>query len=113
MAFVPNPDAVQQFRIASSNYDAQFGRTAGGTLSVSIKGGTNKYHVVLYWYNKNTIDSANTFDQNRVGNQRTAYNQNNPGLEFDGPVVIPHLYNGRNKTFFMYSYEIWRDSIPS
>jgi hypothetical protein len=113
MAFVPNPDAVQEFRIASSNYDAQFGRTAGGTMSVSIKAGTNKYHGVLYWYNKNTIDSANTFDQNRVGNKRTAYNQNNPGLELDGPLVIPHLYNGHNKTFFMYSYEIWRDSIPS
>ncbi len=113
MAFVPPPDAVQEFRISTSNYDAQYGRTAGGTMSVSIKAGTNKYHGVLYWYNKNTITSANTFDQNRIGNKRTAYNQNNPGLQFDGPVVIPHVYNGKNKTFFMYSYELWRDSIPS
>ena len=44
---------------------------------------------------------------------RAAYHQNNPGFEFDGPVVIPHLYNGHNRTFFMYGYEIWRDSIPT
>jgi hypothetical protein len=113
MAFVPTPEAVQQFRISSNNFDAQYGRTAGGTMSVSIKSGTNAPHGVVYWYNQNTIDSANKFDLNRAGLKRTAYNQNNPGLEFDGPVVIPHLYNGRNRTFFMYSYEIWRDSIPT
>jgi hypothetical protein len=113
MAFVPNPDAVSEFRIQTSNYDAQYGRTAGGTISLSLKAGTNQYHGVAYWYNKNTIGSANTFDQNRLGNKRTAYNQNQPGVELDGPVVIPHLYDGHNRTFFMYSYELWRDSIPS
>jgi hypothetical protein len=113
MAFVPNQDAVSEFRMQASNYDAQYGRTAGGTMSVSIKNGTNKYHGVAYWYDKNTILTANTFDQNRVGNGRAAYHQNEPGLELDGPVVIPHLYNGRNRTFFMYSLELWRDAIPS
>jgi hypothetical protein len=113
MAFVPNQDAVSEFRMQASNYDAQYGRTAGGTMTVSIKNGSNKYHGVAYWYNKNTILAANTFDQNRVGKGRAAYHQNEPGVEFDGPVVIPHLYNGRNKTFFMYSLELWRDAIPS
>jgi hypothetical protein len=113
MGFVPPPDAVQQFRISSNNYDAQYGRTSGGTMSVSIKSGTNKYHGAIYWYNQNTVTSANKFDLNRAGLKRTAYNQNNPGLQLDGPIVIPHIYNGRNKTFFMYSYEIWRDSIPT
>lgn len=113
MAFVPTPEAVQEFRISSNNYDAQYGRTAGGTMSVAIKGGTNQYHGVLYWYNQNTIDAANKFDLNRAGLKRTAYNQNNPGLEFDGPIRIPHVYDGKNKTFFMYSFEMWRDSIPT
>ena len=76
MAFVPNQDAVSEFRIASNNYDAQYGRTAGGTMSVSIKAGTNQYHGAAYWYNKNTVLTANTFDQNRVGNGRAAYHQN-------------------------------------
>jgi hypothetical protein len=110
--FVPTPEAVSEFKIASNNYDAQYGRTSGGTLTVSIKNGTNQLHGAVYWLNKNTILTANTFDSNRIGNPRAAYHENNPGLEFDGPVVIPHLYNGRNKTFFMYSYEIWRDTLP-
>ena len=113
MAFVPNQDAVQEFRVQNSNYDAQYGRTSGGTISLITKGGTNQYHGAAYWYVKNTILSANTFDQNRIGNPRAAYQQNEPGVELDGPVVIPHLYDGHNKTFFMYSYELWRDTIPS
>ncbi|HKE26802.1 MAG TPA: TonB-dependent receptor [Bryobacteraceae bacterium] len=113
MAFVPNQDAVQEFRIQNSNYDAQYGRTSGGTISLITKGGTNRVHGAAYWYNKNTVLTANTFDQNRLGNGRAAYHQNEPGVELDGPVVIPHLYDGHNKTFFMYSYELWRDAIPS
>ncbi len=82
-------------------------------MTVSLKNGTNQLHGAVYWLDKNTILTANTFDQNRIGAARAAYHENNPGFEFDGPVVIPHLYNGRNKTFFMYGYEIWRDSIPT
>jgi len=112
-AFVPTPEAVSEFKMQSSNYDAQYGRTSGGTMTVSLKNGTNQIHGALYWLNKNTVDEANTFDQNRLGKPRAAFNENNPGMEFDGPVVIPHFYNGKNKTFFMYSYEIWRDAIPA
>jgi len=113
MAFVPNPDATQEFRIQTSNYDAQYGRTAGGTVSVSLKSGTNKFHGVAYWYNRNDALAANTLDANRIAAKRAAFKWNQPGFELDGPVVIPHVYNGRNKTFFMYSYEIIRDKIPS
>jgi hypothetical protein len=113
MGFVPTPEATQEFKIQSSNYDAQYGRTSGGTMTVSIKAGTNQLHGAVYWLDKNTILTANTFDQNRIGAKRAAYHENNPGIEFDGPVFIPHVYDGRNKTFFMYSYEIWRDSIPT
>jgi hypothetical protein len=113
MGFVPTPEAVSEFKIQSSNYDAQYGRTSGGTMTVSLKNGTNQLHGAVYWLDKNTILTANTFDQNRIGAVRAAYHENNPGIEFDGPVVIPHLYNGKNKTFFMYGYEIWRDSIPT
>jgi hypothetical protein len=113
MAFVPNPDATQEFRIETSNYDAQYGRTAGGTVSVSLKSGTNNYHGVAYWYSRNDALAANTLDANRINTKRAAFKWNQPGFELDGPIVIPHLYNGHNKTFFMYSYEIIRDKIPS
>jgi hypothetical protein len=112
MGFVPSPDATAQFRIQTSNYDAQYGRTAGGTMSVSIKAGTNKLHGVLYEYLRNDVLSANTSDANRLGITRTAFKWNQPGFELDGPVVIPHLYNGRNRSFFMYSYEMIRDKLP-
>jgi hypothetical protein len=113
MGFVPTPETVSEFKIQNSNYDAQYGRTSGGTMTVSTKNGTNQLHGAVYWLDKNTILTANTFDQNRIGATRAAYHENNPGFEFDGPVWIPHVYNGRNKTFFMYGYEIWRDSIPT
>ena len=85
-AFVPTPEAVSEYKIASSNYDAQYGRTSGGTMTVSIKNGTNQLHGAVYWLNKNTVLTANTFDANRLGTTRTPYHENNPGLEFDGPV---------------------------
>jgi hypothetical protein len=113
MGFVPTPEAVSQYKIQNSNYDAQYGRTSGGTMTVSVKNGTNKLHGGVYYLNKNTVLTANSFDGNRAGNPRPAYHQINPGLEIDGPVVIPHLYNGRNRTFFMWSYEIWRSAIPT
>jgi len=113
MGFVPNPDATQEFRIQTSNYDAQYGRTAGGTVSVSLKSGTNQLHGTVYEYNRNDALAANTLDSNRIGAKKAEFKWNQPGFELDGPVVIPHLYNGRNKTFFMYSYEIIRDKIPS
>jgi len=112
-AFVPSPDTVSEFRIQTNNYDAQYGRTAGGTISASLKSGTNKYHGTVYEYVRNTILSANTFDQNRIGIPRTAFHWNQPGLEIDGPLSLPHIYNGHNKTFFMYSYEKIMDEIPS
>lgn len=112
-AFVPSPDTVSEFRVQTNNYDAQYGRTAGGTISASLKSGTNKYHGTVYEYVRNTILSANTFDQNRIGKPRSDFHLNEPGLEIDGPVRFPHLYNGKNRTFFMYSYEKIMDAIPS
>jgi hypothetical protein len=112
MGFVPTPDATAEFRIQTSNYDAQYGRTSGGTISVSLKAGTNKFHGIIYEYLRNDVLAANTFDSNRLGVPRSAFKWNQPGFELDGPVVIPHLYNGRDRTFFMYSYEIVRDKLP-
>ena len=113
MGFVPTPESVSEFKIASNNYDAQYGRTSGGTMTVSLKNGTNQLHGAVYWLNKNTILTAQYLRPEPLGAKRAAYHENNPGFEFDGPVVIANLYNGRNKTFFMYGYEIWRDSIPT
>jgi hypothetical protein len=113
LAFVPSPDAVQEFRVQSNTYDAQFGRTGGGTINVSLKGGTNQLHGSLYHYFRNDILNANSFQNNANRVARTAFRWNQPGAVVDGPVYIPGLYNGRDKTFFMFNWEKIISSIPS
>src|SRR5262245_28984463 len=113
LSFVPSPDAVQEFRVQSNTYDAQFGRTGGGTINVSLKGGTNKLHGSLYHYFRNDVLNANSFQNNAARVGRAAFRWNQPGLVIDGPVWIPKLYNGRDKTFFMFSWEKIVSSIPA
>ncbi|MFN7928993.1 MAG: carboxypeptidase regulatory-like domain-containing protein [Blastocatellia bacterium] len=113
LSFVPSPDAVQEFKVQSNTYDAQFGRTGGGTINVSLKGGTNKFHGALYHFFRNDILNANVFQNNASGAARTAFRWNQPGLVFDGPIYIPKLYNGKDKTFFMFSWEKIKSSLPS
>jgi len=113
LAFVPSPDSVQEFRVQSNTYDAQFGRTGGGTINVSLRSGTNQLHGSLYHYFRNDILNANSFQNNANNNKRTAFRWNQPGLVIDGPVRIPKVYNGRDKTFFMFSWEKIISSIPA
>ncbi|HEX4947807.1 MAG TPA: TonB-dependent receptor [Blastocatellia bacterium] len=113
LAFVPSPDAVQEFKVQSNTYDAQFGRTGGGTINVSLKSGTNKFHGSLFHFFRNDILNANSFQNNAARAPRTAFRWNQPGVVFDGPVWIPGLYNGRDKTFFMFSWEKIISSLPS
>jgi Carboxypeptidase regulatory-like domain/TonB dependent receptor len=113
LSFVPSPDAVQEFRVQSNTYDAQFGRTGGGTINVSLKGGTNRLHGSLYHYFRNDVLNANSFENNAANVKRTAFRWNQPGLVIDGPVRIPGIYNGTDKTFFMFSWEKIISSLPS
>jgi Carboxypeptidase regulatory-like domain/TonB dependent receptor len=113
LAFVPSPDAVQEFRVQSNTYDAQFGRTGGGAINVSLKSGTNQLHGSLYHYFRNDILNANSFENNAAGAKRTAFRWNQPGAVINGPVWIPKVYDGRDKTFFMFSWEKIISSIPS
>ena len=113
MGYVPSPDATQQFKIQTNTYDAQYGRTSGGVISVSLKSGTNKLRGTLYEYFRHDVLNANLFQSNRVGAPKTGFRWNQPGLEVDGPVMIPRLYDGRGRTFFMYAWEAVRSSIPT
>ncbi|MBI1764531.1 MAG: TonB-dependent receptor [Acidobacteria bacterium] len=113
LSFVPSPDAVQEFKVQSNTYDAQFGRTGGGTINVSLKGGTNKFHGALYHFFRNDVLNANSFQNNAAGAPRTAFRWNQPGLVVDGPIRIPKVYNGQDKAFFMFSWEKIKSSLPS
>ena len=112
LSFVPSPDATEEFKVQTNNYDAQYGRTAGGVVNVSLKSGTNALHGSMYYYLRHDKLNANAFESNWAGVKRSAFRWSQPGVQFDGPVVIPKLYNGRNRTFFMFSWEKIKSKIP-
>ena len=112
LSFVPSPDATAEFRVQTSIYDAQYGRTGGGVVNVVVKSGTNQFHGALYEYYRDEALNANTFDANRAGQSKPGLYWNQPGASLDGPVKIPGLYDGKDKTFFMYNWEQIRSEVP-
>ena len=103
----PPMDAIQEFRVATGN-SAEYGRSAGANVNLSIKSGTRDLHGSAYWYVRNDKFDANEFFANRQGSGKVPFRQNQYGLSAGGPVVIPKLYNGRDKTFWFASWEGFR-----
>ncbi len=103
----PPMDAIQEFRVATGN-SAEYGRSAGANVNLSIKSGTRDLHGSAYWYVRNDKFDANEFFANRQGRGKVPFRQNQYGLAFGGPVVIPKLYQGRDKTFWFASWEGFR-----
>jgi outer membrane receptor protein involved in Fe transport len=101
----PNPDAVAEFRVLESNYSAEYGRNAGGVVSVVTKSGTNTLHGTGFDFIRNEDFDANTFFNNQQGVDRQILKRNQFGATVGGPVVLPHVVDGRNKLFFFFSYE--------
>jgi hypothetical protein len=112
LAYVPPVEATQEFRVQSNVYDAQMGRTAGGVVNVSIKPGGNRFHGAAYEYLRRTDLNANLFASNAAGQPRAPRNVDQYGGEVDGPVHIPHLYDGKDRTFFMFALEQYREITP-
>ena len=113
LSFVPSPDAVSEIRIQTNTYDAQYGRTGGGTIAVSVRSGTNQPHGTAYFYNRNKALNANLFENKTNGLPKSDVYHRQPGFTFGGPIVLPKLYDGRSKTFFFYSYEHLTSAIPN
>jgi hypothetical protein len=112
VAFMPPPDAIQEFRVQMNAYDASIGRQAGGTIQMSLKSGTSQYHGSLYEFNQNNILNAKLFQTNLTGGALPPVHYNEYGGTFGGPAWIPKLYNGRQKTFFFINYDGIRNSDP-
>src|SRR5882762_1246233 len=113
IAYVPPVDSVQEFKIVTNSYDAQYGRTAGGVVNVSLKSGTNAFHGSLYEFaRRKELDSNEYYF--KVNNQaKPDHKLDQYGFVLDGPVRIPGLYDGRNKTFFMFNYEGYKEATPN
>jgi Carboxypeptidase regulatory-like domain len=115
----PSVDAIGEFKVITSTLPAEFGRTTGGIESFSTKGGTNKFHGEVYEIFRNTALDANNWGNDYYLTQsppdpsvfQTPLDrQNDYGGTFGGPVIIPHLYNGKDKTFFFFSWEQYRQT---
>jgi len=112
IAYVPPVDAVQEFRIQTNSYDAQYGHTSGGIVNVSLKSGTNDFHGTLYEYYRRKFLDANSFQNNATGSEKGNHYLDQFGGQVAGPVWIPKVYNGKNKTFFLFAYERYREDTP-
>src|SRR6187402_263511 len=125
----PSVEAIQEFKLTTFNPSAEFGRTTGGVESFATKAGTNSYHGSVYDIFRNEALDANTYFNNGRKSlclaaattatdaaacqnlyRRPSNKQNDYGLSLGGPVVIPHLYNGRQRSFFFFSWEQFRQN---
>src|SRR5260370_6255789 len=104
-AYSPPPGVVQEVQVQTASCDASYGYMTGGAVNMSLKSGTNEIHGQVYYFNQTPLCDANRFFLNRVGTPKIAYKAHRWGGSVSGPVDIPKIYNGRNKTFFMYGYE--------
>lgn len=118
-AFAPPTELVAEFKVQTATYDASLGRSPGGSINVVLRSGANQPHVALYWFHNNQhLQSLDVFHRQALYNPATgpvtdakiaSVNPRNIlnrfGATFSGPVVVPKVYDGRNKTFWIFSFE--------
>jgi len=102
---IPTPDSIGEFRVESGVLTADKGRYAGGIITMQTQSGTNDYHGRAFFYFRNENLNSNDWTSNSLGNPRQAFDQKNYGLAVGGPLRIPHLYNGKDRTFFYAAWE--------
>src|ERR1051326_1977603 len=127
IALVPSVDAVQEIKIQTNSFDAQYGKTAGGIVNVSLKSGTNQFHGTAYEFARRIAWDANSFQNNARGADKRGCVPSDTlclkdaqghfldqyGGTIGGPIIFPKLYNGRNKSFFFGAYEGYREGTPT
>ena len=105
-------DDLQEFRVQSSTYSAEYGRNPGGQFAFETKSGTNQWHGTAYDYVRNGFFDAQDWFNDYFGLTQPILRQNDFGGTLGGPVELPHLYQGKDKTFFFVSYEGLRLAAP-
>ncbi len=122
-AYVVKPpvDAIREFKVQTSNYSSEFGRAAGAVVNAVLKSGTNQVHGDAWEFIRNDAMDGTDFFLNAGGQKKGEFRRNQFGFTIGGPVWIPHVYNGKNKTFIFGDYEGTRirqavpfvDSVPT
>jgi hypothetical protein len=111
-----NPDAVGEVKILTSNYQAEYGKAAGGIVTVTTKGGGQDFHVDARWFHRHDSLNANSFFNNAQGHPRSLYRYNYYGFDVSGPIFLPQKLGGFNRTrtklFFFYNEEWYKQLTP-
>ena len=110
--YTPPADIVQEFKVQTMPFDASVGHTQGGVTSITLKSGGNQFHGTVYDSLLNPSMNANLFFANKAGKPRGDFAYNRWGGSLTGPVSIPKIYNGKDRTFFTYGYEGIHESRP-
>ncbi len=111
-SYGPPADFVAEFKVQTASFDASVGQTEGGVVNVSLKSGTNQLHGTALYVKMDPILEANSFLANRAGQPKGDYSYDRWGATLNGPIVIPKLYDGHNRTFFLYGYEAINTKYP-
>ena len=102
---LPSVDDTQEFKVEANNLSAQYGRYSGGAINVSTKSGTNQLHGKAFEFIRNSVFDANNWFTKRAGNPKPPFKMNQYGGVLGGPLMLPKIYNGHNRTFFFLDYQ--------
>jgi len=105
VAVTPTPDAIEDIKVQVNAYDAEYGRTTGGIVNAVTKSGTNELHGNVHHFHQNRALNSNDFLSNKAGMPKFPWLWNQFGFAFGGPVYLPKVYKGRDRTFFFVNYE--------
>jgi hypothetical protein len=105
VVYNPNPDTIAEFKVLKSDYTAEYGRNAGGIVSVVTKSGTNQWHGSGFDFLRNDALNANGYFNKSTGQPREVLKRNQFGGTFGGPIRIPHLVQGKDRFFFFVGYQ--------
>jgi hypothetical protein len=103
--FTPSIDAVDEVQIIRNQFAAEYGRASGGRINLRTRGGANKFRGRAYYFFRDEALDANSWKNNTLGIKRLPLQEHDPGFTFSGPVIIPHVYRGNDRTFFFTAYE--------
>lgn len=110
--YIPPVQAVQEFKVVTNPFDAMYGRLQGGAIDMTLKSGTNQLHGSVYEFARRAYLDANLWANDFNHIPKASHTRDQYGIELDGPVFIPKLYDGRDKTFFVAQVENWSEIFP-
>jgi len=107
--YTPSPESIEELKVTTTPFSAEFGHTGGGIILANTKHGSNEFHGSLYTYFDNRLLNARQYFQH---GPNTAYDENDPGVTLSGPLSLPHL-SGRDKTFFFADLNVTYSAVPA